>query len=99
MARKNEYLSQVEQFIGAKISASRLSKGWSRAKLAEMVALSPQQLDKYKTAIECISIGRLILLAEALEENIEFFFDGLENIHNPKPLVVTQQNNESVLGK
>ena len=89
MARKNEYLSQVEQFIGAKISASRLSKGWSRAKLAEMVDISPQQLDKYKTAIECISIGRLILLAEVLEEKIEFFFDGLEKIQPKKPILIT----------
>jgi len=64
-----------------------------------MLEISPQQLDKYETGIDYLSIDKLILIAQLLEENIEFFFDGLENIHNPKPLVVTQQNNESVLGK
>jgi hypothetical protein len=29
------------------------------------------------------------VIDQLLEENIEFFFDGLENIYNQKPLVVT----------
>ena len=87
-------LGQVEQFIGQKIRTTRVSKGWSSAKLAEMLEISSQQLDKYETGIDYLSIDKLILIAQLLEEKIEFFFDGLENIYNPKPLVVTQPNSE-----
>ncbi len=44
MARKNQYIKQVDQLIGEKIYTLRLAKGYARQQLADLIEVTHQQL-------------------------------------------------------
>ena len=48
MARRNDYITEIDKFIGSKIASLRLSKGFSRKQLSEAVGITGQQLSKYE---------------------------------------------------
>jgi transcriptional regulator with XRE-family HTH domain len=79
MARKNDYIQEVDKFIGDKIYSLRLAKGLSRQQLAEVIGVTHQQLQKYEKGTNRISVGRLVLIAKALGKTIEYFYQGLDN--------------------
>ncbi|MFV9897684.1 helix-turn-helix domain-containing protein, partial [Rickettsia conorii] len=74
MGRKNDIIQKIDSFIGKKIYSLRLAKGLSRQQLAEVIDVTHQQLQKYEKAINRISVGRLVLIAEALDRHIDYFF-------------------------
>lgn len=78
MARQNEYIAQVDKFIGNKIYSLRLSKGLSRQQLADTIGVTHQQLQKYEKGVNRIAVGRLVLIAKALGKSVEFFYEGLD---------------------
>jgi transcriptional regulator with XRE-family HTH domain len=79
MARKHEYIQKIDQFIGEKIYSLRLAKGLSRQQLSEVIGVTHQQLQKYEKGSNRISVGRLVLIAKALEKDIIYFYEGLES--------------------
>ncbi|WP_341758592.1 MULTISPECIES: helix-turn-helix domain-containing protein [unclassified Candidatus Tisiphia] len=91
MARRNDYIQKVDQFIGGKIYSLRLAKGLSRQQLAEVIEVTHQQLQKYEKGINRISIGRLVLIAKALDKNIDYFYQGLEDADNVEPVLTQHQ--------
>ncbi|OZG31419.1 helix-turn-helix domain-containing protein [Rickettsia endosymbiont of Culicoides newsteadi] len=91
MARNNDYISKIDKLIGQKIYSLRLAKGLSRQQLAKTIDVTLQQLQKYETGFNRISIGRLILIAKALEKNIDYFYEGLEDIKNIEPIQTQHQ--------
>ncbi|MCC8484199.1 MAG: helix-turn-helix domain-containing protein [Rickettsia endosymbiont of Labidopullus appendiculatus] len=91
MARSNDYISKIDKLIGQKIYSLRLAKGLSRHQLAKAIEVTLQQLQKYETGLNRISIGRLILIAKALEKNIGYFYEGLEDIKNIEPVQTQHQ--------
>ncbi len=82
MARKNDYISKIDKLIGQKIYSLILAKGLSRQQLAKAIEVTHQQLQKYELGFNRIPIGRLILTAKALEKNIDYFYEDLEDIKN-----------------
>jgi transcriptional regulator with XRE-family HTH domain len=88
MARKNDYILEVDKFIGGKIYSLRLAKGLPRQQLAEVIGVTHQQLQKYEKGTNRISVGRLVLIAKALSKEISYFYEGLE--HNEQEPVMTQ---------
>lgn len=78
MARKNDYIAEVDKFIGNKIYSLRLAKGLSRQQLAKVIEVTHQQLQKYEKGTNRISVGRLALIAKALSKNISYFYDDLD---------------------
>ncbi|MBN8522977.1 MAG: helix-turn-helix transcriptional regulator [Rickettsiales bacterium] len=78
MERRNDYITEIDKFIGSKIASLRLSKGFSRKQLSEAVGITGQQLSKYEKGKNRVSIGRLILLSKALGEKVSYFYEGLE---------------------
>lgn len=88
MARKNDYILEIDKFIGGKIYSLRLAKGLSRQQLAEVIGVTHQQLQKYEKGTNRISVGRLVLIAKALSKEISYFYEGLE--HNEQEPVMTQ---------
>jgi len=78
MARRNDYIAEIDKFIGNKIVSLRLARGLSRKQLSEAVGITGQQLSKYEKGKNRISIGRLILLSKALGEKVSYFYEGLE---------------------
>ena len=90
MARKNDYISEVDQFIGKKIYSLRLAKGLSRQQLAEVIGVTHQQLQKYEKGTNRISVGRLVLISKALSKDVVFFYEGLETNTN-EPIMTQHQ--------
>ena len=74
MARKNEYIQEVDQFVGSKIYSLRLAKGLSRQQLAEVIEVTHQQLQKYEKGINRISIGRILLNSQSSWKGCRLFF-------------------------
>ncbi len=80
MARQHSYIEQVDLHIGNQIYAARLAKGLSRQELSDQIGVTHQQLQKYEKGINRISVGRLVLIAKALDRNVESFYTGLEAV-------------------
>lgn len=91
MARKNDYISEIDIFVGQKIYALRLAMGMSRQQLAEIIEVTHQQLQKYEKGTNRISVGRLVLIAKALGRNVNYFYEGLENASSVEPIVTHHQ--------
>jgi transcriptional regulator with XRE-family HTH domain len=90
MARKNNYIQEVDRFIGDKIYALRLAKGLSRQQLSEVIGVTHQQLQKYEKGTNRISVGRLVLIAKALNKTIEYFYNGLDD-QSTEPMLTQHQ--------
>jgi len=82
MARKNDYIEEIDKFIGNKIYSLRLAKGLSRQQLSKVIGVTHQQLQKYEKGNNRISVGRLVLISKALDKNISYFYEGLETDNN-----------------
>lgn len=61
--------------IGRKIRSIRQHSGLTQEMLAELVAVSPQQIQKYETGRTKITTDRLQQLARALQVPVTAFFD------------------------
>lgn len=90
MARKNDYIQEVDKFIGGKIYSLRLAKGLSRQQLSEVIGVTHQQLQKYEKGTNRISVGRLVLIAKALSKEVSYFYEGLDS-DNKEPLMTQHQ--------
>ncbi len=84
MPRKNKEANAIDIIIGSMIKEKRMSKGMTRTELAKKIGVTHQQLEKYEKAINRISAGRLLAIAEALEVTVQSFFEGIEQ-HTPLP--------------
>src|SRR5437868_5834025 len=69
--------------VGAELRTLRVERGLSQTGLAELVGLSFQQIQKYETGSNRVSISRLVDLAKALKVPIRVFFDGLASENCP----------------
>ena len=97
MARRNDYIAEIDKFIGNKIVSLRLARGLSRKQLSEAVGITGQQLSKYEKGKNRVSIGRLILLSKALGEKVSYFYEGLElEVTYQMPIDHEQMRKESV---
>lgn len=68
-----KYLMEVEKTIGEKIEQSRILFNISRKELAKVIAVSTQQLYKYETGKNRISVGRLSLIAKKFCKDLNYF--------------------------
>lgn len=67
----------VDDHIGSRMRRRRAHLGMSQRTLAAAVGVTYQQVRKYELGINCISGGRLYMIAAALAVPVSFFFDGL----------------------
>ena len=88
MSRQHYYATKVNEYIGSKIYTLRLGSGLSRQQLGEMIGVTHQQLQKYEKGLNAITSGRLALIANALGEKVEFFYEGFEC--NDSVVITTQ---------
>ncbi len=79
----------VDRHVGMRIGQRRREVGLSRRALGELVGIGLKQVNKYETAVNRVSAGRLFDIAAALGVPPTYFFDGLEErdvAHaNPRP--------------
>jgi transcriptional regulator with XRE-family HTH domain len=67
----------VDVHVGKRIRHRRWLVGMTQQQLAEAVGIKFQQIQKYETGANRVSASRLWDVAEALEVDIAFFFEGL----------------------
>lgn len=67
----------VDREIGARVRARRLEIGMSQERLAELLGVTFQQVQKYEKGANRIAAGRLFDLSSALDMPISRFFEGL----------------------
>ena len=90
MARKNDYIIEVDKYIGGRIYSLRLAQGFSRQQLSKIIGVTHQQLQKYEKGTNRISVGRLVLIAKALSTDTSYFYEGLEAADS-EPVVTQHQ--------
>ena len=88
MARKNNHIEKIDKIIGGRIYSLRVAQGIARKQLAKLIEVTPQQLQKYEKGTNRISVGRLVLIAKSLGEEISYFYEGLEQ--NKQQEILTQ---------
>ncbi len=67
----------VDAHVGKRIRHRRWMVGMTQQQLADRVGIKFQQIQKYETGMNRVSASRLWDIAEALEVQVSFFFDGL----------------------
>ncbi|MEM7196872.1 MAG: helix-turn-helix domain-containing protein [Pseudomonadota bacterium] len=67
----------IDIHVGARVRIRRSLLNMSQEKLAEMLGLTFQQVQKYERGINRISCSRLYDIAQVLSAPISFFFDDL----------------------
>jgi transcriptional regulator with XRE-family HTH domain len=76
----------VDRHIGAKLRRRRLEIGMSQEKLAELLGLTFQQIQKYEKGVNRIAASRLYDMTRALDVSVVYFFEGLpEHAVKTKP--------------
>ena len=71
---------QIDKKIGKKIRQMRKALGLSQIALAERIGISFQQIQKYEKGTSKISVLRLQQISEALDTNINTFFEANESV-------------------
>lgn len=61
--------------VGMRIRRLRQEAGLSQEKLAELVGVTPQQIQKYEVAKSRVSTDKLQMIATALKMHVADFFD------------------------
>lgn len=69
--------NSVDRRLGQRLRARRLETGLSQEKLAELLGLTFQQVQKYEKGVNRMAASRLLEIANALDVPISFFYDGL----------------------
>lgn len=69
--------TKVDAHVGQRVRGRRKEMGLSQEKLARSLGVSFQQVQKYEIGINRVSAGRLWDIADSLEVDIGYFFDGI----------------------
>lgn len=83
-----EDLNQLEKSICYQAKSIRVVKGVSQAKVAEVLGVSFQQVQKYENGKNRISPGKLVLLADYFNVPVSSFFENA--MENKKELLSSQ---------
>jgi transcriptional regulator with XRE-family HTH domain len=67
----------VDRKLGQRVRARRLEIGMSQERLAELLGVTFQQVQKYEKGVNRIAASRLFDIAGALDMTIARFFEGI----------------------
>jgi len=67
----------VDVHVGKRIRHRRWMNGTTQQQLAEAVGIKFQQIQKYETGMNRVSASRLWDIANVLNVNVSFFFEGI----------------------
>ncbi len=79
----------VDRQLGERVRCRRLELGMSQDRLAELLGVTFQQVQKYEKGVNRIAASRLFDISHALDVPIESFFDGI--IRGGKAAVVSKR--------
>ena len=69
----------VDVHVGKRVRHRRWMNGTTQQQLAEAVGIKFQQIQKYETGMNRVSASRLWDIANVLNTDVSFFFEGLDN--------------------
>lgn len=69
--------------VAKRVRARRLELGMTQHEISERLGITYQQLQKYETAQNRISSGRLFKIASLLQVSPSWFFEGLPTENSP----------------
>jgi len=67
----------MDRHVGTRIRLQRTLAGVSQEKLAEILGVTFQQVQKYEKGLNRIGAGRLLAISKALGVPVAFFYEGL----------------------
>ena len=70
--------SKVDHHVGRRVRERRLALGMSQEKLGNVLGIAFQQVQKYEVGINRVAAGRLWDIANALEVDVGYFFEGIQ---------------------
>ena len=76
----SDIAKRIDRLVGQRIRLRRNMLGLTQEELAESLGISYQQVQKYETASNRVSAGRLFEIAAKLNTPVAFFFEGIEEI-------------------
>lgn len=82
----------IDQHIGNRLRLCRKMLGISQSQLAEKMAVSFQQVQKYERATNRIGAGKLFLLMESLHIPLSYFYEGLAGFPAEKTAFTTMDD-------
>ena len=68
----------VDVHVGKRVRHRRWMVGMTQQQLGEAVGIKFQQIQKYETGMNRVSASRLWDIAKAMEVDVQFFFEGIE---------------------
>ena len=68
-------VQSVDELVGRRLRALRIVAGIKQTELSEVLGISYQQIQKYETGKDKISIARLYAVAEAFKVPVTAFFE------------------------
>lgn len=74
----SDNIDSIDKFVGNKIKERRKTLKLSQSKLAELMSLSYQQIQKYESGSNKVTIKRLIHLSKALNVPTSYFYEGVQ---------------------
>jgi len=69
--------NSVDKRIGQRVKQRRLEMGMSQERLAELLGVTFQQIQKYEKGVNRVAASRLFELAAALGVGLAYFYEGL----------------------
>lgn len=88
--------TRVDEFVGERIRARRTELGLTQEELAGALRISYQQVQKYETGANRVSAGRLFEIAQRLQVEMAYFFDGLEQRAEHRPMEHGGKNRSTI---
>jgi len=86
--------NDIDRHVGQQLRKLRQEAGLTLQDLAEQIGVSHQQLQKYETGANRLSVGMLPGVAEALGVDIMEFFDDADKASSKKKSKIDQLRSE-----
>jgi transcriptional regulator with XRE-family HTH domain len=69
--------NSVDKRLGQRLKTRRMELGISQERLADLLGVTFQQIQKYEKGVNRIAASRLFSMSEALDVSVSYFFEGL----------------------
>ena len=76
---------EVDRHVGARVRDRRILIGMTQQQMAELIGVTHQQAHKYEKCVTRLSAGRLHRIAQALDVQVSYFYEGIENEDHSEP--------------
>lgn len=74
---KSDFAKKIDRAVGRRVREVRVEAGLTQKQLAYKIGITYQQIHKYETGVNRISIGRLFEIAKFLDVPPSIFTDNL----------------------